>query len=184
MEDVTKYFRWAILFPVLVTILVALFVIPVLCQGTYEITYAGTPLAIVGRFVWPTPGFTTISSPFGRRNSPTAGASSYHQGIDIVANQGSNVYAISGGIVTFAGWSNSGGYMVIIEHANGYDSRYCHMGEHFIVAKGDTVYAGQVIGTVGPKYVSGGRLNGSTTRSSPSSWYSKGWNFYKSLIIF
>lgn len=37
------------------------------------------------KFLWPTPGFTTITSPFGYRNAPTSGASSYHSGIDIGA---------------------------------------------------------------------------------------------------
>ena len=37
------------------------------------------------KFLWPTPGFTTITSYFGYRNAPTSGASSYHSGIDIGA---------------------------------------------------------------------------------------------------
>ena len=113
--------------------------------------------------IWPTPNCFNISSYFGRRNSPTAGASSYHQGVDIAANQGSNVLAISSGKVTFAGWGGSGGYMVIISHNKNFESRYCHLSEKIRVEKGDTVKAGQIIATVGPKYVSGGRLNGATT---------------------
>ena len=55
-------------------------------------------------FIWPIPGYTVISSYFGRRNSPTAGASSYHLGIDIPAPEGTYLYAIDDGIVTFASW--------------------------------------------------------------------------------
>ena len=39
-------------------------------------------------YIWPVPGFTYISSYFGYRDSPTAGASSYHSGIDIPATEG------------------------------------------------------------------------------------------------
>ena len=37
------------------------------------------------KFLWPTPGYNTITSYFGKRNAPTAGASTYHSGIDIGA---------------------------------------------------------------------------------------------------
>lgn len=46
-------------------------------------------------FVWPIPGYTRISSYFGKRNSPTAGASSSHAGIDIPAPQGSKFIAVN-----------------------------------------------------------------------------------------
>ena len=55
------------------------------------------------------------------------------------------------------------GYTIIIEHSNGFESRYCHLGEELFVKKGQLVRTGQTVATVGPKYVSGGRLNGATT---------------------
>ena len=36
-------------------------------------------------FAWPIPGYTAISSQFGKRNAPTSGASTYHKGVDIPA---------------------------------------------------------------------------------------------------
>ena len=120
-------------------------------------------MALQSGFVWPTPNYQYITSPFGRRHSPTKGASSYHKGVDIGAAQGSKVLAIASGTVTFAGWSSSGGYMIIIEHDNRIESSYCHLGEVLFVTKWQKVTAGQCIATVGPKYVSGGRLNGATT---------------------
>ena len=39
-------------------------------------------------YIWPIPGYTSITSYFGKRFSPTSGASSYHKGIDIGAPQG------------------------------------------------------------------------------------------------
>ena len=59
-------------------------------------------------FYWPVPGYTRISSYFGKRNSPTAGASSFHQGIDIPAPSGSNLVATFNGIVSFTGFNGSG----------------------------------------------------------------------------
>ena len=163
MEDIIKYFRYAMLFPVILSFFIAIIFIPFLYNGYYGITYGNNGYSLNFGFVWPTPNFTRITSPFGRRNSPTKGASSYHQGIDIAASQGSNVLAIMRGTVIFAGWSGSGGYMIIIEHDKNFDSRYCHLGERLLVTKGQKVYAGQIIATVGPKYVSNGKLNGATT---------------------
>ena len=55
-------------------------------------------------YLWPTPGYTTINSYFGKRNSPTAGATSYHKGIDIGAPEGSKLLAICNGKITFTGF--------------------------------------------------------------------------------
>lgn len=52
-------------------------------------------------FVWPIPGYTRISSPFGKRTSPTAGASSFHYGCDIPAPQGTKLIAVADGEITF-----------------------------------------------------------------------------------
>ena len=56
------------------------------------------------RFTWPTPGYTRINSPFGRRSSPTRFASSFHMGIDIGAPAGSHLVAVSDSVVTHTGW--------------------------------------------------------------------------------
>ncbi len=53
-------------------------------------------------YVWPTPSYHQISSYFGYRDKPTANASTYHQGIDILASEGSGVLAMADGLVTFA----------------------------------------------------------------------------------
>lgn len=53
-------------------------------------------------------GFTTITSPYGRRISPTYGASSFHSGIDIAASPGSNLIAAIGGIITYTGFNGAG----------------------------------------------------------------------------
>ena len=96
-----------------------------------------------------------VSSPFGDRDAPTAGASSNHQGIDLAAPQGTPIYASRGGTVTVAKYSNSGGYYVTINHGDGFSSVYMHM-THYVVSKGQSVSQGQLIGYVGSTGVSTG----------------------------
>lgn len=55
-------------------------------------------------FLWPIPGYKRISSGFGKRIAPTTGASTNHSGIDIPAPPGTNLVAISDGIVTNTHW--------------------------------------------------------------------------------
>lgn len=107
-----------------------------------------------GSFVWPIPDYTYISSYFGYRTSPTAGASSYHSGIDIPASEGTPILSVCDGIVTFASWGAGGGYTIVVEN--------------------NSIKAGSIISNVGPKNVygiqnnpykdsSGNPTNGATT---------------------
>lgn len=107
-----------------------------------------------GEYVWPVPGYTYISSYFGYRNLPTTGASTYHSGIDIPAPSGTNILSICDGTVTFASWGAGGGYTIVIENEE-IKVTYCHVSPIFIVSRGDTIKAGQIISTVGPKNVYG-----------------------------
>ena len=99
--------------------------------------------------------YTYLSSPFGDRDAPTAGASSYHQGVDLAAPEGTPIYASRTGVVTAATFGKSAGYYVSINHGDGFSSIYMHM-THFVVKKGQAVSAGQVIGYVGSTGVSTG----------------------------
>ena len=105
-------------------------------------------------FYWPVPGYTRISSYFGKRNSPTAGASSFHQGIDIPAPAGTNLVAIFSGTVSFIGFNGSAGYSIHIE-SNNLQFIYHHVSPNYIIKVGQLVYSGQIIGQVGPKNVYG-----------------------------
>lgn len=96
-----------------------------------------------------------ISSPFGERESPTAGASSNHQGIDLAAPEGTPIKAVRSGTVTAARYGSSGGYQVVINHGDGFSSAYLHM-THYIVGAGQKVTQGQVIGYVGSTGISTG----------------------------
>ena len=92
--------------------------------------------------------YTYMSSPFGFRTSPTAGASSYHQGVDLAAPANTPVYASRSGIVTTTTYSNTAGYYVTINHGDGFSSIYMHL-NNYVVSAGQAVSAGQLIGYVG-----------------------------------
>lgn len=97
-----------------------------------------------------------ISSAFGYRTAPTAGASTYHQGVDMACNQGTPIYATRAGTVTAASFQAGGaGYYVSINHGDGFASIYMHM-THYVVSAGQKVSAGQLIGYVGSTGVSTG----------------------------
>ena len=91
--------------------------------------------------------YTSITSPFGNRNSPTSGASSYHQGVDLDTT-GDPVYASRAGVVTVAGWGNAAGNYVQINHQDGFSSIYMHLSS-YCVSAGQIVSAGQLIGATG-----------------------------------
>ncbi len=92
--------------------------------------------------------YTSITSPFGNRVSPTSGASTYHQGVDLDTGTGDRVYASRAGVVTVAGWGNAAGNYVQINHQDGFSSIYMHLSS-FCVSAGQIVSAGQLIGLTG-----------------------------------
>lgn len=109
-------------------------------------------------YVWPSPGYTSINSYFGKRSSPTAGASSYHKGIDIGAPEGSVFIAVASGKITYTGFLGGGGYTITLTVGH-MKVTYCHVSPHFIVQEGQFVSQGDIIGFVGPKNVYGVKGN-------------------------
>ena len=99
-----------------------------------------------GTFRWPVSG--RITSYFGGRKSPGGIGSTNHKGIDIAAPKGTPVYAADGGTVTYAGWMSGYGYLVQINHGNGYVTYYGH-NSSLLVSVGQHVYKGQQIARVG-----------------------------------
>ncbi len=99
--------------------------------------------------------YTKLTSPFGDRDAPTAGASSNHQGVDLAGPEGTPIYAARGGTVTIARFSNSAGYYVTINHGDGFSSVYMHM-TNFVVSVGQKVSQGQQIGSMGSTGISTG----------------------------
>ena len=106
-------------------------------------------------FAWPIPGYTRISSYFGKRDAPTSGASTYHKGVDIPAPEGTALIASYDGQITFTGFLGGGGYTITLTTPDNLKISYCHVSPNYIVSEGDQILQGQVIGTVGPKYVYG-----------------------------
>ena len=92
-------------------------------------------------FQWPVNG-GRVSSSFGYRWGKV------HEAMDIAAPYGTSIYASAGGTVEFAGWKGSYGYCVLIDHGNGYKTRYAHCSS-LKVSTGQKVSQGQVIAAVG-----------------------------------
>jgi len=99
-------------------------------------------------FIWPCPSSRRITSGFGPRKQPVAGASTNHKGIDIGASHGASIVASAGGRVTTAAYSSSAGNYVVISHGNGLSTVYMHCSALYVSA-GETVAQGQSIAAVG-----------------------------------
>ncbi len=93
-----------------------------------------------GSFIRPTYG--TLSSRYGTRWNRQ------HQGIDIAASTGTAIYAADDGVVEFSGWEGGYGYLVRINHKNGYVTYYGHCSK-LLVKQGAVVEKGDLIAKVG-----------------------------------
>lgn len=110
--------------------------------------------AYTGSFIWPVDS-TYITSRYGERSAPTAGASTNHKALDIGARSGEPIYAAADGQVTSATYNNGLGYYVSIEHDGSTATRYSHM-TNYIVQPGEYVKQGQIIGYVGESGIATG----------------------------
>lgn len=92
-----------------------------------------------GSFVWPTVNHSISGYTY----------SGIHPAIDIAGAVGDSVFASDSGVVVFSGWSNFGyGYMVVIDHGNGWQTAYAHLSA-VAVGCGQSVFQGGYIGAVG-----------------------------------
>jgi murein DD-endopeptidase MepM/ murein hydrolase activator NlpD len=110
--------------------------------GTYSAYPEDSSIVLngTGQFMWPVNG-GYISDTFMN--------SRVHKGIDIAANEGTEIYAADAGTVIASGWNNGGyGYMVMIDHGNGYYTLYAHCSS-LTVRTGENVLKGQLIARVG-----------------------------------
>jgi len=89
-----------------------------------------------------------VSSFYGARVDPFSGRKAFHNGIDFAGKTGSNVYAVSDGIVSWAGTRGDYGELVEIDHGNGYVTRYAH-NKAIKVKVGDRLAKGDVIALLG-----------------------------------
>ena len=90
-----------------------------------------------------------ISSEFGPRIDPVTGeGSEFHGGVDLADQPGTKIHASASGTVTEAKDSSGFGLTILIDHGNGYETRYSHCNS-LLVSVGDTVSQGQIIATMG-----------------------------------
>jgi hypothetical protein len=111
-------------------------------SGAFLVPIEGFPLSIISE-----------GANFGPRERPCPTCSAYHQGIDFGAPQGTEILAAQGGEIVDIGYNDAAGNYIVIDHGNGYRTRYLHMREGSPFAagshRGARVEQGQVIGYVG-----------------------------------
>lgn len=112
-------------------------------------TYTG------GVFTWPAPGNSRITSYFGGRDAPVAGASTYHKGIDIACNTGDPIVAAAAGTVIVSAYNYAEGNYICIDHGGGVVTVYMH-NSALLVGVGESVTAGQQIAQAGSTGYSSG----------------------------
>ena len=115
---------------------------PGIVSGRYD-TFAATT------GTWPVDGeYRNITTGFDERRNQND-ASGYHNAIDIEADYGANIYAAYSGSCVAADWMDAYGYMVILQHPDlGVYTFYAHCSA-VSVSAGQSVSAGDVIGSVG-----------------------------------
>ncbi len=123
-------------------------------QKTTNQSYVG------GKFLWPLPSkYTTVSCKFGWRIHPVTGKQQFHNGIDIPAAYGTEIYACNDGTVIEVSYNYADGSYITISHGGGVASFYSHISKS-AVKVGDKVKRGQVIAYVGTSgYTTGAHLN-------------------------
>jgi hypothetical protein len=89
-----------------------------------------------------------LSSRFGRRMDPFLGEVMLHPGIDYRARTGNPVVATADGLVSFAGHDGGYGFMIEVDHGNGFRTRYAHLSK-ILVHRGQRVKRAEIIGLVG-----------------------------------
>jgi murein DD-endopeptidase MepM/ murein hydrolase activator NlpD len=104
------------------------------CTGDYSDGIVGT-----GGFIWPAANHYISGNDYW----------SGHLAIDIAAGYGAPIWAADSGVAVFAGWSTVGyGYMVMIDHGNGWQTLYAHLSQVDAVC-GQNLIQGQLIGLAG-----------------------------------
>jgi murein DD-endopeptidase MepM/ murein hydrolase activator NlpD len=97
--------------------------------------------------LWPVAG--KLEGGFGGRRNPFGGGGwEFHSGQDIEADMGTPVVSGASGRVSFVGWQNGYGQLVIVDHGGGLSTRYGHL-SHIDVKFGEWVSRAQLLGKVG-----------------------------------
>ena len=186
MQQIGRFLAFGVLlfFAAFFTLYMAMsFAVNEMTEGIYE-TLMGSEGTFVegdGLFLFPVAGEYVITSGFGERDLGLAGASTYHEGMDISTPDGEStpVFAAGDGIVSSAGYSSRAGNYVILDHGEGISTVYMHMeDESILVKEGEHISKGQVLGLMGNTGVSSGvhlhfeiRISG--TSVNPAAFFSQ-----------
>lgn len=106
------------------------------------------PLPGVGPDSGDDPGAAAVTSEYGWRRDPFDGVARFHRGTDLRVAYGSEVKALVGGTISFAGERPGYGTTVVVDHGEGRQSLYAHLSS-IAVQPGDLVVAGQEIARSG-----------------------------------
>ncbi|MGL5719505.1 MAG: M23 family metallopeptidase [Alphaproteobacteria bacterium] len=103
-----------------------------------------------GQVMHPVGSQYPITSLYGHRDSPCAGCSSNHKGIDYGTPSGTTVLSAAAGTVVFQGWVSGYGYTVFVDHGGGYMTQYSHLQQGgYLGAVGNQVQMGTPIAISG-----------------------------------
>jgi len=126
-----------------------------------------------GKFAWPAPGYSRITSPFGYRIHPILKTKKLHTGMDVAVPTGGKIVAAEAGKVIFSGWKGGYGKTVMVDHGSGIVTLYPHNSE-LVVKTGDKVKREQLVAKAGSTGLSTGphlhfevRKNGEFVDPSP-----------------
>ena len=111
-----------------------------------------------GNFIWPLPGYSTITSGYGSRWGST------HTGIDISGGgcYGAGIVAAASGTVIKAGSHWSYGNYIIVDHGGGYTTLYAHCSKLLVSAGQKIALVGSTGQSTGPHLHFEVRINGKT----------------------
>ena len=94
---------------------------------------------------WPEGYTINARSPYGSRRHPITGRVTFHHGVDVALPVGTPLTAPADGVVTHKGSGGSGGFTLIVRHADDLYTVYYHLQKPSKLAKGERVVTGQVI---------------------------------------
>ena len=89
-----------------------------------------------------------ITSTFGYRTDPFTGHAAFHAGMDFSGVQGTDIYSVAAGVVSFSGVKSGYGNVIEVTHGNGYVTRYAHA-QSLVARVGDRVAKDQLIAYMG-----------------------------------
>ena len=94
------------------------------------------------------PVMGSISSTYGKRENPFSGENVFHSGVDIPASPGTSIRATADGVVSFSGWNQNSGHVIVLEHGLGFTTIYAHNQKNAVKVS-ERVKRGDAIGYVG-----------------------------------